>query len=741
MRNLTLFLFCLFTISIAAQETRPKIGLALSGGGARGMAHVGVLKALEEAGIRPDFVTGVSMGSIVGGLYSAGYSPDSLAAIFRNQDWGLVLSDKIPERGIIFSEKKFFRNKLVTLSYQDGKFIPPAGLIDGQQISTLMDYFAWPAANIHNFDSLSIPYRAVATNVVLCKPVVLESGNLSDAMRASMAVPSVFAPIEIDSILLVDGGLVKNFAVSELREMGADIIIGSYTGRRLSTKEELNSLTSIFAQIASFSGIYDAEEQKKDVDLLITHDFGDISPADFAMADSLIRIGYNSVQPFMAELKKLAELTNSDKNVKTARLSTKGLEIKIDTLIIEGNKIVTNYQIQKKLDIKPGELTNQDYLKEKITALYGLNLFEKINYEIKHDDNRTALVIRCKEKAKNWINASLHYDNYLDFGLNLTYVNRNLLLPKSRFTIETTVAKNYRFKTNYTLFFGKDFQWNSTVGANFIKEQIPAQLIDSVFQAYNNFEFNAFININYQAGYSNSFGLEIEYEDMSFSPIILSNSDLRKSIYKNLNFNFSYDLNTLDNYYFPTRGSEVFLQLSNINLLSAKEVYEDSKDNYNRNNQGDILFDGYFRLMFQSRSFIPLQEKMSLAFNINSVLTSKNSHAFNDFALIGGPMILNKRTLPFYGFHANEFVSKSALGGGMAFYYRPFEKIQLGTILNSYYIENIASGIYEMHYGGGIEAGYKSIIGPVKLGVMNGFYNDKNAFKNVKIYFSIGFLL
>ncbi len=241
--SLLVSLFLLSTpFSVIAQDSvnRPELGLALSGGGSHGLAHIGVLKVMEEAGLRPDYISGVSMGAIIGSLYSLGYSADTLQTLFNKTDLGLAMSDRIPENKIIYQEKKHFHNSILALPITPTKLILPPGLIQGQQVENFLSYFLWPAADIDDFTELPIPFCCLSTDILTGEKVLFDSGYLPDAIRASIGIPSVFAPFKIDSMLLVDGGVARNFAVSELRNMGADIVIGSYTGFKRLMKPVLN---------------------------------------------------------------------------------------------------------------------------------------------------------------------------------------------------------------------------------------------------------------------------------------------------------------------------------------------------------------------------------------------------------------------------------------------------------------------------------------------------------------------
>ena len=281
---------------VTAQPTavRPQLGLVLSGGGAHGIAHIGVLKVMEEAGLRPDYITGVSMGSIVGGLYSLGYSADSIEKILKVINWKLIMSNNIPENKVVYLEKNHFNNNIITVPLSAKKVKLPSGLINGQQIENMLSYYTWPAADINNFANLPIPFMCLATDIKDYKKTDLKTGYLADALRASMSVPSVFNPIKIDSLLLVDGGLIRNFAASEVIQMGADYVIGSYVGFDVPSEDELETVSGILRQIALFRSHVDFEKERNLVNVLIEPETEKFQIYDFENIEPLIKVGIRS---------------------------------------------------------------------------------------------------------------------------------------------------------------------------------------------------------------------------------------------------------------------------------------------------------------------------------------------------------------------------------------------------------------------------------------------------------------
>ena len=246
------------------------------------MAHVGVLKVLEEVGLQPDFITGTSMGSIMGGLYSIGYSADDLSELIETVDWGSVLTNEIPSDKVTVRRKREYSRHILEVPVYDGKPELPAGLIEGQKLSALFSELTWPQAGVDNFNDFPYPFACIGADIITGEKVLLNNGDLSSAMRSSMAIPSVFTAVERDEHLLVDGGVVRNFPVQEAIDMGADIIIGVYVGFDPEmSPEQLRSLTAVITRASLLAGAQDVDSQMPLVDYLILPDLKGYTPADF----------------------------------------------------------------------------------------------------------------------------------------------------------------------------------------------------------------------------------------------------------------------------------------------------------------------------------------------------------------------------------------------------------------------------------------------------------------------------
>ena len=316
MKRILVFLLVLFII-LDVQGQRKKVGLVLSGGGAKGVAHIGVLKVLEEAGIPIDYIAGTSMGSLVGALYAIGYDAHTMDSLVRKQNWMFLLSDKVYRYNLPFSEKEETEKYLVSVPIKNNREIKiPSGFISGQNIYNLFSDLTIGYHDSLDFKKLPIPFACVASNLVDGKEVVQDRGVLPLAMRASMAIPGAFAPVRKNGMVLVDGGISNNFPVDIAKAMGADIIIGVDVQAELKDASGLESVMGILDQMTSFLGIQKYEENKKMVNIYIKPDVTPYSAASFSSSaiDTLIMRGEDvarSQWDELMQLKKELGLTES----------------------------------------------------------------------------------------------------------------------------------------------------------------------------------------------------------------------------------------------------------------------------------------------------------------------------------------------------------------------------------------------------------------------------------------------
>jgi NTE family protein len=392
---------------------RPRIGLALSGGGARGAAHIGVLEVLEKYRIPIDFIAGTSMGSIVGGMYATGMSPDELEDMISHIDWAASFTDRIPRKDRSFRRKR--DDDLYLVKNKPGisgfKLLFPPGLLDGQKIDLLLKRYTLPVVTVHDFDDLSIPFRAVACDLENGNPVVLERGDLALAMRASMSIPIVFSPREIDGRLLVDGGVSSNLPIDVVRRMGADVVIAVDISTPLQDRDKLTSVLSVTNQITSILTRRNTDLQISSLeegDIFIRPDLGDITTASFDRSVEAIPIGVAAAEAAIDELERLS-VSEQEYNARMAGRAQREPRLIIDDVRIVNQSRISDEVIEARLGVETGKPLDTDRLERDLEQIFGLELFESAYYDIDSEADSTLLTVSVRERSWG--------PNYLQFGI------------------------------------------------------------------------------------------------------------------------------------------------------------------------------------------------------------------------------------------------------------------------------------------------------------------------------------
>ncbi|MEM9921275.1 MAG: patatin-like phospholipase family protein [Bacteroidota bacterium] len=430
----------------------PKIGLALSGGGAKGLAHVGVLRVLEEAGIRPDFITGTSMGSIVGGLYAIGYSVDQLEVLCRELPWDDYFDDQLRRDYIPIEEREAWDRYQIQFPLKDGKIQLPKGIIGGQQISMLLSRLTFPAQQYENFDDFPIPFRCVATDFETGGAVVLRRGSLADALRASMSIPSVFEPIVIEDQLLIDGMSIRNLPVEDVIKMGAEVIIAVDVGGPLYTKDNVTSIFQVLEQTSSYRIVELNDEQLKLADVIIRPQVVDFSGLDFNPADTLMALGTKAAQDALPAIQSLLP---QRKGVLASRPEV-GIprKLRIDSLSIQGLDQKKKQIVINLLRLQKGKSYTLGELEKKIERLPGSQFIKSANYYLRPLGDGYMLKVVAIGQTGDFLKVSANYDSNLRAGLLLNATLRNWLLNGSRLSIDFKLSENPMLQVDYLVYTG-----------------------------------------------------------------------------------------------------------------------------------------------------------------------------------------------------------------------------------------------------------------------------------------------
>lgn len=741
----------LFAQTHSESSGRPKIGYVLSGGGAKGMAHVGVLKVLEEVGLKPDVITGTSMGSIMGGLYALGYTAEDLSHLIETVDWGTVLTNEIPSDQVIMRRKHEYQRYLLEMPVYGGKPELPSGLIEGQKLSSLFSELAWPAAGVDDFTEFPYPFTCIGTDILNGEMVLLNDGDLSSAMRASMAIPSVFTAVSRDpGHILVDGGVMRNFPVQEALDLGADIVIGVYVGFDSNmTPDQLRSLTSVITRASLLSGAQDVESQIPLVDYMIVPDLDGFSPASFTDGVEIMHRGEEAARAQIESLRVLADSLNrlgSPAPKKTLPSNDSLLIHEIS--VLRANASLSRF-VTETLGIKPGSWITPDQLNAGIDRLFGTLFFDKIEYYFEDmEEGAYRLVFRIKEKPPSTLKVALHYDNAFGPGLILNYTRLNMLLDGSRLELGMDISESPQIRTFYDIHLGKKRNFIGTVFFNAEREELPFYSNDQDIGNYNHtflwsgLGFRQILKINNQLGADFYYRYSTLKLAGNIKEVLPTLEYLDNFIFRGPEVALNYQYNDYDSHLYPTRGTHIQVKYRQAfkTAFVSKFSFPDSLETENKFSQ---TIDPYWHLTARVENFLPLSKKISLNSELAGGLSADEKPFPDNYYLGGHGYNLRANQVGFIGLHNHELLVGNYLKAKLALQLELlpnlytsilgnviFEADDLDTFFNQFTSQD-SEGRYV-----GLGAGftYKTPVGPVSI-----YYGSRTDVWNPIWYTNIGF--
>lgn len=560
--------YCLLAIALfsfqttKAQDTikRPKIGLVLSGGGAKGFAHIGVLKVLEQAGVKIDYIGGTSMGAVVGGLYSSGYSATQIDSIFTNTNFDELLSDYIPRTTKSFYEKRSDEMYAFTLPFNKFSIGIPIALSKGMYNYNLLTKLTHNVRHIRDFNKLPIPFVCIATDIEKGQEVVLNSGYLPQALLASSAFPTLFSPIERDEKLLVDGGVTNNYPVEEVRKMGADIIIGVDVQDDLKDRNSLKEATRILVQISNLQMIESMKEKVKLTDIYLKPDISAFTVISFDQGKDIVRKGEEAAFAVYEKIKVLG-------NKKQYKINNK----KVQTDIIEINNIgindIKNYTysyVIGKLNFKNGSIITYDDLKKGINNLNATQNFSSISYSLEANGLKDDLIINLTENTtKTFLKFGLHYDGLYKSAALVNITQKKSIFKNDVLSLDIGLGDNFRYNLDYYVDNGFHFsfgyksrynRFSKDVATDFNNGNLFSQLgvINSLNYDFSDFTNQAYLQTVFIQKFLIGAGIELKHIKIKSKSLEDQNSVFENSDYASVFGYFKYD--SYDNKYFPKKG-------------------------------------------------------------------------------------------------------------------------------------------------------------------------------------------
>lgn len=732
-----LFACFLFSFGLLAQTPTDqpyRVGLVLSGGGAKGYAHVGVLKVLEEAGIRIDYIGGASMGAIIGGLYASGWSAAELDSILRQTDMGALLEDEIPRDVTPIFEKLFGEKYAFTLAVKDGKVGLPIAYSDGQLVFDLLSRLTAKVAFTDDFSKLPIPFFCTGTDVSTGESVMLDRGSLPLAMRASGAFPGLLAPVEINYRLLADGGIVNNFPAKEVKERGMDLIIGVNVEEGLYGKNELVSLERLITQIGSFQMNEKSEEQLPFCDVLLCPDVVGIGLTEFEMADTLVRRGERAARELWEMLKEIAE------RQKKSPLPSRPTELhpvnpwKFDTVcVINGKKINEQAILRSFPNELPGLCPEKDFY-QGITNLYGSGTYDFIDYQFfRTEDDRYGFRLRPQLRPgyDRRFRAGLHYDNEYKSSVLLNATFQHLLVENAIASLDLILGDRFRYNFFYYVDRGAkaDFGINSRLNFNNVRFRLPQPIllpdsseIDRLVFNFLDFSNEAYTHVVSGTDHAFGFSSEIKYYKFSTNQVQGTVEDApyfdEKGLYLTASTFFKMD--NRDRRYFPRSGMVTALYGRVIFPAAVFSGDESSSGKFSYNL--DLNFFGVKQL----------NERLTNGYSVTiGGLLGEKASPYR-YYVGGNNLNIINNFKPFHGLNLGELAANRVAMGSVYLQRRFFKNQYLTIYLNAAYLQNAFEKGNTPLYGGSISYGIDTVLGPIEL-----TYGDSN--KGGTLYLNLGY--
>lgn len=737
-----LTLFCCFSfcyISSAQQNTvRPKIGLTLSGGGAKGLAHIGILKALDSAGLKVDYITGTSMGGILGALYAVGYSGNEIEQIAKGIDWDQLFSNQVPLQALSMEEKEQYSRFAIELPYINNKIKLQTGVIKGLELNLTISEIFFHVSNIRDFSQFKIPFKCMATDLETGNLVVLDTGNITAALRATMAIPSVFSAVNIGDKKLVDGGVVRNFPVKNVKEMGADIVIGSNVSGGLSVKEKILNPIDVILQMAFFKEAGDFKEEIPLTDYYIYMPLEKYNMGSFGNSKTILNEGLETGRSYYPVFKKLADSINALGNYETKKEdSLKRQNIFIAGYKVTGLKKTSPAFLTHLMNFNDTRSYTGAQINKSIRRAFGSRYYNSISYSLEHLNNDTAtIVFNVEENPSTYIKAGLYYTRFRGINVNVNLTTRDFFIPNSRSMVSISLGESVQLEAEHLQYLGR---------IQSVAFQTGFRLDNQEINSYKDFRTDGAYRQNYYQGYLNfqnsgnnkvAAGIGTAFEYIHFSPAISSSFEV-KGNFTSVKSYVYLKYNSLNQIFYPTKGLKMNMELAHIyNQRPRLTEYRNGVEVA----PGILDFSNYSRLYFDGSLFTSLNSKFNFFTELQAGINFTNTpNVLNNF-LIGGINGSFRNQVKFAGVQEATVNSSSVAALLLGLRYNPVNNIYLIGRINGL-VKDFATSRNSTSQSTGLSGyaltfAYRTPIGPLELSAM---YCDQSKRLQSYVFFGISF--
>jgi NTE family protein len=737
------FYCCLLFIQVElVAQQRPKIGLVLSGGGAKGLAHVGILQAIDSAGLQVDYITGTSMGSVVGGLYAIGYSGNEIEKIAVRLNWATLLSNKPDYKDISIDEKDEYGKYSIELGLKKLKPQLGTGLIESEELWLTLNELFLPVYDVKDFSKFNIPFKCVAADLSTGKAVVHSKGEIVTAIRSSIAIPSVFTAVDVDSTKLVDGGIIRNFPVTDVKEMGAGYVIGVNLSTGLSNTSKLNTAVDVLYQITQYRDAEDFEKEKLLCNLIIEPPLKDYSAGSFGDAADILLIGKEVGKRYYPYFKRLADSLNGLKSIPYSplnRLPQKD-KVTIDEIEYVGIEYTNQDLLHHKIGIETGKTYSVSEINRGFRNAFSSRYYNTVNYQLKPTEpGHAKLICLVKEAPMTQAKVGISYLSYTGFAVIANLTARDLLFTKSRTMAKFALGEYFRGLIQHREAFGK--KANSYFNVSYAYDHLPLRLYDQTDkrEVYNinksllDFNLTKVVTINW------SMTVGTNLQNIRYSPEIspeLSYKGNFSEIYSYLRT----ESKTINSPNFPTQGHDLLLELG-LDYKRSLDITSDS----NGTNTGAILnkvstSPELYRIKLRYTKYSPLSLKSTLILKFDGSYAINSKGFIFDNYFMGGAQQLFTQQMPFVGINEGQVLSSAVAIAMIGYQYNVVGHLLLigRTNTSLYNFDNLwsveATNETKWINGFSLGLGYDSGTLPMELTAM---YSPtmKVVYSNIKVGF------
>ncbi|MBP5364885.1 MAG: patatin-like phospholipase family protein [Bacteroidales bacterium] len=731
---------------------RPKIGLVLSGGGAKGLAHAGILNAIDSAGLQIDYITGTSMGAILAAMYAAGYNGHQIDSIARGMDWMQAMGSSASYSKMSIEQKDQYENYSVEFPVEGFHLRPTTGVLEPQEVMLKFCEVFYPVYKIKDFSKLNIPFKCIATDLSNGDAVVIDHGNLPYAVRSSMAIPGVFSATNYNNTKLVDGGIVRNFPVKDVREMGADFVIGVNLFSGLTHPKDMSSMIDVMLQVTNFRDANDLVNEKSVCDMVIEPNVSNYSSASFGSSQQILAIGDTVGKQFYPLFKQLADSLYNRYDVPYTskyRIKPYNEKVRIDKFEFVGLQQTEERQIVHDLGLVPGSYYSPLEINEAFRNVYSSLAFSNLTYELIPTDDGDGVCLKCnvEELPLAAVKLGLAYNTFTGASLILGYTHKNLLGKRSITEAKLAISEAVSLRLSNLHYFGnrnRNLQYATYEFRHFYLPLYGEKSTKKEF-IYSYFHNDFHIALGHLFGPRSDIQFKLGFELFNLRPDVVGDKGSINGRVHNFYLNIRKRYNSADRKYMPQRGALFEANLYwGIDPIYKMNGIDTTNINYSKYRDSKSFTCGnLYRFTAKGDFYQPIKERFTLMENF-SLAAIYGTSTLTHQTYLGGVNEFLPSHFIFYGLNTAQKFEPTLASARLGLRYRLVAELYTSLHVNAactfesldkYIKDNAEFKIKEKIYGFGLTAAYNFSYLPFDLTLM---YSPDYKF-NVNVNVGINF--